>query len=207
MEMEKKINNNEIVIQKYNKLTNDLNRENMMLKNKIMEMQEYFEEVVKHTSMFEMKIKKVERENATLKNKLIEVSANVQTINEENVSLSKLLHNEKIANTVAIEELHNVDNKKLVSQLRSLNNMRLLVILILRDNVFKNINKAFHRWKTYFLKTQNNEIYRKQNWRTKELLKSIEKLSNKVEVIQMNETNLRVKLQLAEEACTVLSGL
>lgn len=207
MEIDKNIPKNEMILQKYSKLTNDLYRENIKLKNQIIDMQEYFEDVVKHTSIFEMKIKRLERENATLKNKLIEVRANAKIINEERATFSKLLHNEQTANTVAIEEYHKADDQKLVSQLRSLNNMRLLIISIFRNNSFINVNQAFHHWKAYYLRTQNNAICRKQKLCNIELQKTIDKLRNQVTLMQTTETNLRVRLKLAEEACIVLSGL
>ena len=58
-----------IIIQKYNKLMNDFQKENLVLKNQVLAMQEYCEEQLKQMKVFETMIDKFKTENIELKNK------------------------------------------------------------------------------------------------------------------------------------------
>ena len=47
----------------------------------------------------------------------------------------------------------------------------------------------------------------KQKSHNKELIKVIDHLNNRLKIITKNEYNLKIKLKIAEEACTVLCSV
>ena len=50
-------------------------------------------------------------------------------------------------------------------------------------------------------------MQRKQKSHNKELIKVIDHLNNRLKIITKNEYNLKIKLKIAEEACTVLCSV
>ena len=72
---------------------------------------------------------------------------------------------------------------------------------------YKNINVAFQQWKGQYLDYQNKIMQRKQKSHNKELIKVIDHLNNRLKIITKNEYNLKIKLKIAEEACTVLCSI
>ena len=196
-----------IIIQKYNKLMNDFQKENLVLKKQVLAMQEHCEEQLKQMKVFETMIDKFKTENIELKNNLNTANRKLEINNEEKEILSGELHREKISLEVVTEEYNKTCEKKLKCQLRSMNNLCMVIQSIFQYTEYKSINVAFQQWKGQYLDYQNKIMQRKQKSHNKELIKVIDHLNNRLKIITKNEYNLKIKLKIAEEACTVLCSV